>query len=191
MPHALHYILIHILGLAAKFCVFPVSHYSAVLTEATDRSLTQVRPRVRTRFLPSPCTLNETQKIARLYVPDGVAHGAYTHVVGHFHWTMLDLKAKIKTREFLRHIQVLGQNSSDRIVDGFEKTEKELINKFTADTEELMNHNEWGVGLENLLNSLYEIEFRLDMKAVDLAIGAIAECKLDYKKWKFIEELVK
>ena len=104
---------------------------------------------------------------------------------------MLDLKAKIKTREFLRHIQVLGQNSSDRIVDGFEKTEKELINKFTADTEELMNHNEWGVGLENLLNSLYEIEFRLDMKAVDLAIGAIAECKLDYKKWKFIEELVK
>ena len=25
--------------------------------------------------------MNETQKIARLYVSDGVAHGAYTHVV--------------------------------------------------------------------------------------------------------------
>lgn len=104
---------------------------------------------------------------------------------------MFDLKEKNKTREFLQHVYVLGQNASDRIVDGFQKTEKELINKFTADTEELMNNNEWGVGLENLLNSLYEIEFRLDMKAVDLARGAIAECKLDYKEWKFIEELVK
>jgi hypothetical protein len=104
---------------------------------------------------------------------------------------MFDLKAKIKTREFLRHVQVLGQNSSNRIVDGFQKTEKELINKFTADTEELISHNEWGIGLENLLNNLYEIEFRLDMEAIDLVKGAITECKLEYRKWKFIEEMVK
>ena len=66
-----------------KFLCFPVSNYSAVLTEATAKSLTQVRPCEHTRFLASPCTLNETQKIARLYVSDGVAHGAYTHVVGY------------------------------------------------------------------------------------------------------------
>ena len=86
MPHALHYILIDIVGLAANFCVFRYQIISQVFTAARDRSLTQVPPRVRTRLLPSPCTLNETQKIARLYVPDGVAHGAYTHVVRNFAW---------------------------------------------------------------------------------------------------------
>ena len=83
MPHALHYILINIVGLAANFCVFRYQIISQVFPKPRSVSLTQVRPGVHTRFLPSPCTLNETQKIARLYVPDGVAHGAYTHVVRH------------------------------------------------------------------------------------------------------------
>ena len=104
---------------------------------------------------------------------------------------MFDSKAKIKTRDLLRHIQTLGQNSSDRIVFGFQETEKELITKFTVDTEDLINHDEWGVGLENLLNNLYEIEFSLDRKAVDLAKDTIKECEMDFEQWTFIEELVK
>jgi hypothetical protein len=104
---------------------------------------------------------------------------------------MFEPREKIKTRDFLRHIQVLGQNSSDRIVDGFQETEKELIKKFTTETEDLINHNEWGVGLENLLNNIYEIEFTLDKKAINLAKDAIKECKMDYKDWTFLEELVK
>ena len=84
MPHALHYILIDIVGLAANFCVFRYQIISQVFPKPRSVSLTQVRPGVHTRFLPSPCTLNETQKIARLYVPGGVAHGAYTHVGGNF-----------------------------------------------------------------------------------------------------------
>ncbi len=104
---------------------------------------------------------------------------------------MVDSKAKIKTRDFLRHIQVLEQNASDRIVDGFQATEKELIKKFTIETEDLIDHNEWGIGLENLLSNLYEIEFPLDRKAVDLAKDAIKECKMNYDDWTFIEELLK
>ena len=105
---------------------------------------------------------------------------------------MFDSKAKIKTRNFLRYvIQELGQNSSDRIVDGFQSTEKERIEKFSADTEDLINQNEWGVGLENLLNNLYEIDFVLDKKAIDLAKDALKECGINFNKWKFIEELVK
>ncbi len=95
MPHALHYLLIDIVRLAANFCVFRYQITSQVFTAARDRSLTQVPPRVRTRLLPSPCTLNETQKIARLYVSDGVAHGAYTHVGSNAHWTIMDLEEKI------------------------------------------------------------------------------------------------
>jgi hypothetical protein len=104
---------------------------------------------------------------------------------------MFESKGKIKTRDFLRHIQVLGQNSSDRIVDGFKETEKALIKKFTTETEDLINDNEWGVGLENLLDNIYEIEFTLDKKAIDLARDAIRECKMKYEDWAFIEELVK
>jgi hypothetical protein len=104
---------------------------------------------------------------------------------------MFESKAKIKTKEFLNHIQVLAQHSSDRIVDGFHETEKELIKRFIADTEELIDHNEWGIGLENLLTNLYEMEFQLDRKAVDLAKIAIEECKMNYDEWAVIEELVK
>jgi hypothetical protein len=104
---------------------------------------------------------------------------------------MFESKAKIKTRNFLRHIELLGQNSSDRIVDGFQETEKELLKQFTAETSDLIEHNEWGVGLENLLTNIYEIEFTVDKKAVELAKDAIEECGLDYSDWTFIEELVK
>ena len=63
MPHALHYILIHIVGLAAKFCVFPVSHYSAVLTEATEKITHSSSAWCAYKDLASSCTLNETQKM--------------------------------------------------------------------------------------------------------------------------------
>jgi len=118
-------------------------------------------------------------------------YGLYLDVVGHFHWTMFEPKAKLKTKEFLRHIKVLGQDSSDKVIDGFQETEKELMQKFIADTQDLIDHNEWGVGLENLLSNLYEIEFPLDRKAVDLAKDVIKECKMDFGQWTFIEELVK
>jgi hypothetical protein len=104
---------------------------------------------------------------------------------------MFESKAKITIKEFLRYIQVLSQNASDRIVDGFQETEKELIKRFIADTEELIDYNEWGVGLENLLSNLYEIEFPLDKKAIDLAKVAVKECEMNYDEWMFIEELVK
>lgn len=104
---------------------------------------------------------------------------------------MFDSKGKTKTKKFLTHIQVLGNNSSERVVDEFQETKKELISKFIADTAELVKHNEWGIGLENLLSNLYEIQFSLDRNAVDLAKEAINECEMNYQDWKFIEELVK
>jgi hypothetical protein len=90
---------------------------------------------------------------------------------------MLESKAKIKARDFVKHVKVLAQGSSERIVDGFQETEKDLMKRF--------------IGLENLLSNLYEIEFPLDREAVDLAKVAIKECKMNYDHWMFIEELVK
>ena len=99
-------------------------------------------------------------------------------------------KSKTKTQNFLRHIELLGQNSSDKVVDGFKETEKELLKQFIADTADLIQHNEWGVGLENLLTNIFEIQFTLDETAVELAKDAIRECGMDYNDWTFIEELV-
>jgi len=104
---------------------------------------------------------------------------------------MLESKAKIKVRNFLRHIEVLAQSSSDRVVDGFQDTEKELLKQFMADTLELIEHHEWCVGLENLLTNIYEIELTLDEKTIELAKDVIEECDMDYNDWIFIVELVK
>jgi hypothetical protein len=104
---------------------------------------------------------------------------------------MFESKSKIKTQNFLRHIELLGQSSSDKVVDGFKEAEKELLKQFIADTVDLIQHNEWRVGLENLLTNIYEIEFTLDETAVELAKDAIRECGMDYNDWTFVEELVK
>src|SRR6185295_12601251 len=104
---------------------------------------------------------------------------------------MFQPKAKQKTRNFLRHIELLGHNSSDRLIDGYDETERVLIKQFIAETSELIENNESGVGLQNLLTNIYEIEFIIDNEAIELAKDAISECKMDYADWKFIEELVK
>jgi hypothetical protein len=104
---------------------------------------------------------------------------------------MFESKGETKTRDFLKHIELLGQNASDRLVIGFQKTERELLHEFIADTKELIEHNEWGVGLENLMNNLYEIDFKVDSRAIDLARAAIQACEMNYDKWKFIDELQK
>lgn len=92
----------------------------------------------------------------------------------------LGTKGKIKTENFVKHIEALGEKASDNRIEAF-----------TADAWDLIKNNEWGVGLENLLSNIYEIEFIIDNKAVDLAKDAIAECKMNYNDWTFIEELVR
>jgi hypothetical protein len=37
---------------------------------------------------------------------------------------MFESKARIKTLDFLQHIEYLKQKSSDRIVDGYQETKK-------------------------------------------------------------------
>ena len=53
-------------------------------------------------------------------------------------WFYKSRHAKIKTKEFLRHMQLLGQSSSDRIVDGFQETENVLIKRTETEKKLLM-----------------------------------------------------
>jgi hypothetical protein len=104
---------------------------------------------------------------------------------------MFESKGKRKTKELLKHIEILGHDSSDRIVYGFRghETEMTFINEVIRDAWDLIEHNEWGVALDMVLNNLYEIHFRLDDKAVVLAKDAITACEMNYEEWKWIEEL--
>lgn len=104
---------------------------------------------------------------------------------------MFESKGKVKTNEFVKHVELLMQGASDRFVIEFKRTERELLTEFIADTKELIEYNEWGVGLENLISNLFEINFKVDSKAIDLAKEAIQACGMDYEDWKFFEELRK
>jgi hypothetical protein len=103
---------------------------------------------------------------------------------------MFEAKARVKTLNFLQHIEHLQQKSCDRIIDGFQETEKELIHKFTKEARDLINHNEWALALENLLVNMNEIDFSIDNAAIDLAKEALEACGMDYREWTFVENLV-
>ncbi len=98
-------------------------------------------------------------------------------------------KAKKKTIELVKHVGYLSEGATDRVIEAFGLTEKQLVHKFIADTKEYIEYNEWGVGLENLLENLYEISFPLDEKTLLLAKEALRECGMNLERWKFIEEL--
>jgi len=72
-----------------------------------------------------------------------------------------------------------------------DETEKAFLNRIIADTRLLMENNEYVVGLENLISNLYEVEFKIDEKGIQLVKESIKSCGLDYNDWRFVEELKK
>ncbi|SKC78932.1 hypothetical protein SAMN05660236_3837 [Ohtaekwangia koreensis] len=104
---------------------------------------------------------------------------------------MFGYKEKIATKKFVSHIELLAQRRSDRDIIGYQKTEKELMREFIFSTRELVEYNEHGVGLENLLENIYEISFTIDQTGLDLAKEAIKECGMSYQEWSVIEDLVR
>lgn len=89
---------------------------------------------------------------------------------------------KIYVEELVHHLK----NQSECIADkGLKENLIYTINEVTH----LLNYNEWRIALENLLDNLYEIDFKVDGITFELMKMAIIHCGLDYKKWNFIEKL--
>jgi hypothetical protein len=82
----------------------------------------------------------------------------------------------------IAHIDLLSQKSGD--------TQKDQMIKFLADAKEHNDYNEWGLAMENLLENIYEIDFKIDLTTVELTKTAFKECQMDYSKFTFIEKLV-
>ncbi|WP_289055984.1 hypothetical protein [Carboxylicivirga marina] len=102
---------------------------------------------------------------------------------------MIKAKGKIKTQEFVDHLGSLLPLAHTNLIDGFKENQRELLKKSLDDANSLIENNEWGIGLENLLTNLYEIEFNIDNKTVKLAFDALKSCGFKLEEWKFIEEL--
>lgn len=87
-------------------------------------------------------------------------------------------RAKEKVEKLIKEIEILQQRL------GNEKLESTL-----KDVKELVEHNEFGIALENLLTNLYEFEIAISYKQLEITRTAIQAMNLDWGEWSFIEEL--
>jgi len=88
--------------------------------------------------------------------------------------------AKEKVMEFTNEIKLLQSELNDS-----------RLEKFIQDTEDLIQYNEFGIALENLLTNLYEFEIKIKPNHISLAKEAMQKMKMNWEDWKFIEELAK
>ena len=95
---------------------------------------------------------------------------------------MFKSSGQIAVERLIEHIDQLSQKSAD--------TQKNLMAKLLVDAKEHNEHNEWGLAMENLLDNIYEIDFKLDTTTIELTKTAFKECKMDYSNFIFIEKLV-
>jgi len=76
------------------------------------------------------------------------------------------------------------------IPDGFQLPQNELINNYIIDSEDLVAHGEAGIALENLLENLYEVSFKVDNQILELSKNAVDSFGFEWSKWRCIEELL-
>ncbi len=94
-------------------------------------------------------------------------------------------------------LKSLGQNAVERSINHIDllsnksdESQKILIIGFLTDAKELINQNEWGLAMENLLDSIDEVGFKVDKTTIELSKTAIKECQMDYSKFIYIEKWV-
>lgn len=86
--------------------------------------------------------------------------------------------AKKAVRAFVDHLELNTR-----------KREVELVDRFLYDSREMIESDEWGVALENLLENLNEINYRLDEKEISLVHNSLAAMGIDPKDWNILEGL--
>lgn len=84
---------------------------------------------------------------------------------------------KIKTMEFIDHLELLSQNASEDTfhIDsrGEKCNEKQYLKHLVKKARELIDYNEWFVALENTIDNLSEINYKLESRVLNLASEAL------------------
>ncbi|GEM_PF-1812432 len=87
---------------------------------------------------------------------------------------------KLKTIEFINELELLSETiNSDSIVKDVFNSYNELkyIERLIKEARELIQYNEWIIALENTISNLFEIDYKLNINLINLAIDAFKSCK--------------
>ena len=81
-----------------------------------------------------------------------------------------------KTTEFINQLESLAQGIDGKNVNKIrngENNEKEYLELLVKEARELLQYNEWLVALENTIDNLCEIDYKLEDEVIQLAVMAL------------------
>lgn len=81
-----------------------------------------------------------------------------------------------KTIEFINQLGLLAQSIDGKSLNKIqndERKEKEYLELLVKEARELLRFNEWLVALENTIDNLCEIDYKLEEKVIQLAVTAL------------------
>lgn len=97
------------------------------------------------------------------------------------------------TIEFVNYIECLSTTASTNSIAETGYNEKAYLEKLVKDAREYIKYNEWIVGLEILLDNLYEVDYKIDKKYLEIAKNALKATnnKELIEKYNWVDELKK
>ncbi|MDI3320747.1 hypothetical protein [Pinibacter soli] len=100
---------------------------------------------------------------------------------------------KQKTIEFIDQIEAVAkkENFDNCVKDGVsEYNEKMYLTRLVAIARELILYNEWFIALENTIDNLFEVDYKLDSDIVNLAIQAFNSVPSNNPRLKDLEQMI-
>ena len=101
---------------------------------------------------------------------------------------------KKQTIEFINQIELMAEDANaGKMLNSIIETcdEKIFIQNLVINARELIEYNEWLIALENTIDNMYEFDFTLDSKLVDLGIEALNIFSTNSVRVKSLEEMRK
>ena len=102
---------------------------------------------------------------------------------------------KTKAIEFIDMLEVLSQRATEDILwtdsRGKKYNEKQYLEHLVKEARELIKYNEWLVALENAVDNLLEIDYKLDSNVLALASAAFKASTNESERLKLIDLLEK
>lgn len=101
-------------------------------------------------------------------------------------------RGKQKTIEFINQIEQLAEKTKENYIveDSRGKyNEKNYLKKLVNEAKELIDHNEWFIALENTIDNLYEIDYKLEKYVLNQAAEAITNSAMDNSRSDILKDM--
>lgn len=102
---------------------------------------------------------------------------------------------KTRTIEFIDILESFSRKANEGAFythsRGEKCNEKQYLEHLVKEARELIKYNEWHVALENTVDNLLEIDYKLDSNVLDLASAAFKAAANESDRLKLIDSLRK